>query len=375
MSQTSLHQSPLHKQHLDLKAKMVPFAGWEMPIQYQSIIKEHLAVRNEVGIFDVSHMGEFIFSGTDTIPFLNHLISNDLSAIPIGHGLYSGMLYDNGTFVDDVIVYVLAKDKALMIVNASNIAKDFQWIKTQIDTSEFEVSLTDESQKYGLIAIQGPKVENYIKPIFPNHNLDTAFNVFEYPYQDEIIMIANTGYTGEKGVEICAPHKSIRDIFAKCIDSNVTPCGLGARDSLRLEKGYSLYGHEINDQVTPVESGLMWTVKMNKDFIGKESILALQEKGATQKLVGFIVQEKRGIAREGATVYAKTETLSAPTISATEGEQPSQVIGKVTSGTHSPALGKNIGLAYIDSGYKEKQFYLKIRDNFFLADKNKRVFV
>lgn len=352
-------QIPLHDLHLENGAKIVDFFGWEMPIQYSSIVKEHNAVRENVGIFDVSHMGEFLFKGKGAFDFVNSLISNNLNKIEIGKAMYSGMLYDNATFVDDVIVYLLEEEKVLMVVNASNIDKDFQWVTEKLHFSNYkdEVSLENVSDQYCLLAIQGKKSDTVIPEIFPNLQKEIPFQFEVYPYENEHIIIANTGYTGEKGIEIFAAPEVAKKIFSKAISLGVTPCGLGARDSLRLEKGYSLYGHEISDKINPFESGLMWTVDMGKDFIGKDSLQKIIDAGAKKKLKGLLLE--KGIARDGDSVF----------------DQNGKEIGKVTSGTFSPSLKKGIALAFIHKDNQDKEIFVKIRDKQYPAKIVKRIFV
>lgn len=350
---------PLHDLHLKNGAKIVDFFGWEMPIQYSSIVKEHNAVRENVGIFDVSHMGEFLFKGKEAFDFVNSLISNNLNKIEIGKAMYSGMLYDNATFVDDVIVYLLEEEKILMVVNASNIDKDFQWVTEKLHFSSYkdEVSLENVSDQYCLLAIQGKKSDSVIPEIFPNLQKKVPFQFEVYPYENEHIIIANTGYTGEAGIEIFAAPEVAKKIFSKAVSLGVVPCGLGARDSLRLEKGYSLYGHEISDKINPFESGLMWTVDMEKDFIGKDSLQKIIDAGAKKKLKGLLLE--KGIARDGDSVF----------------DQSGKEIGKVTSGTFSPSLKKGIALAFIHKDNQDKEIFVKIRDKQYPAKIVKRIFV
>lgn len=357
--QKKIKKIPLHDLHCHNGAKMVDFFGWQMPIQYSSIVKEHNGVRDAVGIFDVSHMGEFLFTGEGCFDFVNSLISNNLHKIKIGKAIYSGMLYENATFVDDVIVYLLEKDKILMVVNASNIEKDFQWISEKLHFSSFKdkVSLRNVSDDYCLLAIQGKQSEEVISKMFPNLHNKIPFHFEIYPYKNESIIIANTGYTGEKGIEIFADPKLAEKIFSDAISLGVIPCGLGARDSLRLEKGYSLYGHEIHDKTNPLEGGLMWTVDMEQEFIGKEALQKIIDNGAKKKLVGLLLE--KGIARDGDVIY----------------NQNDQVIGKVSSGTFSPTLKKGIALGFVNKENSLKEVSVSIREKKYLAKIVKRVFV
>ena len=304
-------------------------------------------------------MGEFLFTGENAYDFVNSLISNNLDKIKIGKAIYSGMLYENATFVDDVIVYLLEKDKILMVVNASNIEKDFQWISEKLHFSSYKekVSLKNVSNEYCLLAIQGKQSDQVIDKMFSQLKKQGAFHFEIYPYEGENIIIANTGYTGENGIEIFASAEIANEIFSQAISLGVTPCGLGARDSLRLEKGYSLYGHEITDKINPFESGLMWTVDMEGEFIGRDSLRKIIDKGAKKKLVGLLLE--KGIAREGDQIF----------------DQQERVIGKVTSGIFSPTLKKGIALAFISREVKEKEILVSIREKKYLAKVVKRIFV
>ncbi len=322
----TIQKTALHDLHIESGAKLVDFAGWEMPIQYKNLKEEVLAVRNEVGMFDVSHMGEFIIDGKDTYKFLDYLLPNAIEKAQMNKAIYSPLLRENGTIIDDLIVYKISDTKALICVNAANIFKDFSWITSQIE--KFDCQLSDISNEISLIALQGPKTEEIMKKL----DLGYAYKSISYysvtvdPSQTKH-MIARTGYTGEDGFEIFGTHDYIKNIWTQLLNLGVKPCGLGARDVLRLEVCYPLYGNELNDNVTPLETGLKWTVKMDKDFIGKK---ALEINNVKTQIIKIILE--KGIPRTG---YALENH---------NGER----IGEITSGSMSVGLGKGIALARVD---------------------------
>ncbi|HET7453340.1 MAG TPA: glycine cleavage system aminomethyltransferase GcvT [Thermoanaerobaculia bacterium] len=328
----ALKRTPLYDIHRELGAKMVDFGGWEMPVEYSGIREEHKAVRERAGLFDVSHMGEFEVEGKDALAFLQKLTTNDVSKLSDGRVHYSAMLTPEGTFIDDLLVYRRGDNRYLLVVNAGNTPKDFAHAREI--AKGFDVRLRDASTEYALLALQGPDAEALLAPM-------TKADLAAIPYYGFVegtvsgakAIISRTGYTGEKGFELYvspadAP-RLFREILAAGRGRNVLPAGLGARDTLRLEAKMALYGHDIDDTVTPLEADLGWIVKMGKgDFEGKDVLLRQKEAGLTKKLAGFELLD-RGIARQG---YA-TRSPS--------GE------GVVTSGIPSPTLGKSIGLAYL----------------------------
>jgi aminomethyltransferase len=353
-----MKRTALYEVHKKLGAKLVDFHGWELPIQYNSILKEHIAVRESTGIFDCSHMGQIFVKGKDAHKFTDFLITNSFQNKEDGEGVYSPLLYENGTFVDDLICYALHPDKVLMIVNASNVDKDFEWM--QKHSAEFDVELENASEEFSLLAIQGKTAASIIDQLFPDcySNLKT-FSVAEKTYAGAKCFIAKTGYTGEAGVEVIIKNEAAPALLEKCVELGVAPCGLGARDSLRLEKGYSLYGNEIDDTTNALEAGLKWTVKFDKgDFIGKEALLKIQEEKPKRKLIGFKAKG-RFIARHGDIVVDKNENP----------------IGVVTSGIFSPSLKEPIGLAYINRDYAEDSIILKMNKKTGEAEITKRSFV
>ncbi|HEY3203537.1 MAG TPA: glycine cleavage system aminomethyltransferase GcvT [Thermoanaerobaculia bacterium] len=328
---TALKRTPLYELHRALGAKLIDFGGWEMPVQYAGILEEHRAVRERVGLFDVSHMGELEATGPDAFANLQRLTPNDVAKLADGRIQYSAFLTEKGTFVDDLLVYRRAEDSYLVVVNASNTPKDFGWACAR---AQGNARIEDRSNDYALIAVQGPKSAALLSRESDPDPSDLPY----YGFRDTRVcgapaLVSRTGYTGEDGFEVyCKPGDSER-IFRQLLDEGrpegVLPCGLGARDTLRLEAKMALYGNDIDDTVTPWEADLGWIVKLSKgDFIGRDALVAQRQGEVPRKLVGFEMVD-RGIARHG--YPAKTMA----------GE------GVVTSGTHSPTLGKPIGLALL----------------------------
>lgn len=343
----SLKRTPLYETHVALGAKMVPFAGFEMPVQYPTgITAEHKAVREKAGLFDVSHMGEFIVRGPQAVDFVNHVTTNDVASLKPGQAQYSTILREDGTIVDDCLVY-RSDDRVLMVVNGSNIDKDFAHISRFV--GDFDATLDDISDHVALLALQGPQAAK----ILARHT-DTDLSAIKY-YEFttgtvagvEKVYISRTGYTGEDGFELYFPNEHAPAIWnALTASGEVTPAGLGARDSLRLEMGMALYGNDLDDTTTPLEAALGWLVKMKKgDFVGRDALVAQKERGLTRKLVGFTTTE-RSFPRHGYPVFAKG--------------QPS---GEIRSGTMSPTLGIPIGTAYVppDSAAEGSALEIEIR--------------
>lgn len=334
-----MKRTPLYEEHLKLKGRIVPFGGYDMPVQYSGVIAEHEAVRNAVGLFDVSHMGEFWVEGAGAKAWLGRMTTNDMGKLFDGRCQYNLLCYENGTVVDDIIVSQVSSDKFLIVVNASNADKDFAWLMKH---KPAEVELKNIGDGFSLIAVQGPKSPELMKRVF-NHD----FSALKY-YHFEILpgaglaplagpFVSRTGYTGEDGFEVLVPNaqavKVWNDLLEKGADLGVKPAGLGARDTLRLEAAYSLYGHEISDEITGLEAGLGWVIKPDKgEFIGRAALVREKTEGSKRKLAAFELTEP-AIARDGAEVYAEDGTK----------------IGRVTSGTHSPTLKKAIGLALFDA--------------------------
>lgn len=323
---------PLSSLHESLGAKMVEFAGFWMPVQYSGVIDEHKAVRTSAGIFDVSHMGEFIVRGRNAFNYLQGLISNDLRKIPPFKAQYNILMNENGGAVDDIIIYKLSDDDFFVCVNAANIEKDFNWLKVHKPS---EVELTDLSDAFALFAVQGRNSPHIISKLFPG--IPDKLKIFAFTkinYNNREIIIARTGYTGEDGFEIFHPKELAEELWNKIMQAgkefNLKPCGLGARDTLRLEMGYPLYGHELKDDITPLEAGLERFVSFDKeDFLGRKILEEQKRTGLKRIRAGIILDE--GIPRDGYRVIKN-----------------GREIGYITSGTFSPTLEKGIGLSLIE---------------------------
>ncbi|HEY7335824.1 MAG TPA: glycine cleavage system aminomethyltransferase GcvT [Bryobacteraceae bacterium] len=327
-----MRRTPLYESHRRLGARMVDFGGWEMPVQYSGILAEHHAVRQKVGLFDVSHMGEIEIRGPEATRLVNLVTTNDASRLPAGQAQYSAMLYEHGGFVDDILVHKIADDNYFLCVNAANQEKDFRHIQ---EHNRFDATAENAGGRYAQIAIQGPRALETLQKL----TRVPLAQIRYYRFVDGGVSgaparIARTGYTGEDGFEVyIAPDHSSRlwdEILAAGAEFGVEPCGLGARNTLRLEAKMALYGHEIHASVTPWEADLGWIVKLDKgDFVGREALLKQRQRGVSRKLTGFEMRG-RGIARDGYEVYV--DGLPA---------------GWVTSGGPSPTLNKNIGLCYL----------------------------
>jgi aminomethyltransferase len=326
----SLQRTPLYGCHLEAAARMVDFAGWEMPVQYTGVIEEHRAVRTAAGLFDVSHMGEVRVKGAGAAAFLQRLTPNDVSKLIPGRAHYSGLLTEQGTYIDDILVYRLGPEDFLVVVNASNAQRDFEWIASRA-AGKPDVEVTNESDRYALLALQGPKALSILAPLASPDVTGLKYYGFAQGTVDGVpALISRTGYTGEDGFELYLAPEDAPRVWRRLLDGGAVPAGLGARDTLRLEGAMALYGHEIDETTTPWEAGLAWVVKMDKgDFLGRDALAAQKGRGVPRKLVGFEVRG-RGIARQGHTVVSEGGT-----------------VGAVTSGTWSPTLEKALGLAYV----------------------------
>ncbi|WP_235297520.1 glycine cleavage system aminomethyltransferase GcvT [Portibacter marinus] len=327
-----MKETALTQIHKDLGAKMAEFAGFNMPIVYSSIQDEHLAVRNDVGIFDVSHMGEFRVKGPKALELLQKVTSNDVSKLKINQAQYSCLPNHKGGIVDDLIVYKLDEEDYFLVVNASNIEKDWNWIQSNND---MQAEMINESDRIGLLAVQGPNAGEVLQGLTDITLDDIPFYHFRKGTIAGIddAIISATGYTGSGGFELYVPDHKLPELW-KAIEAK--PCGLGARDTLRLEKAYCLYGNDINDETSPLEAGLGWITKLNKevDFNSKQIFIEQKQEGITKKLVGFKVNDRR-VPRHDYEILNEKE----------------EVIGKVTSGTQSPNLGTPIGLGYVAIDY------------------------
>lgn len=333
MEQNENKTTCLHDLHLALNAKMSPFAGFDMPIEYKGIVEEHNAVREGVGVFDVSHMGEVYVEGTDARRFVNHIFTNDVTKIGDGDILYGMMLYPNGGVVDDLLVYRLAENEYFLVINAGNIAKDLAWI--QDAAKGYDVQINDLSDYYGELAVQGPAAEKTLSDVLGIDASDLTFYTFKgIEKDDEKMIISRTGYTGEDGFEVYASHEATRRFWQKLMDAGVQPCGLGCRDTLRFEAGLPLYGDELTAEITPVEAGLSMFCKLDKDeFIGKDVVARQKAEGVDRKSVGLEI-EGPAIARHGYDVLDEDGT----------------VIGTVTTGYRSITLNRNLAMALVNIG-------------------------
>lgn len=342
---------PLRHIHEALGAKMVDFAGFYMPVQYEGVTIEHETVRNGIGVFDVSHMGEFLLSGENALNLIQKVCSNDASTIEIGKAQYSCLPNENGGIIDDLIIYRMKEDQYLLVVNASNIDKDWNWISKHNDLG---VEMRNLSEDYALLAIQGPKSIEAMQSL-------TSVNLSEIPYYSFVVgdfagiqnvIISATGYTGSGGFEIYCKNDEVEQIWNKVFEAGasfeIKPIGLAARDTLRLEMGFCLYGNDIDDTTSPLEAGLGWITKFTKDFINSENLKKQKEEGVKRKLVGFELLE-RGIPRHDYEIADAT----------------GNIIGKVTSGTMAPSVGKGIGLGYVttENSKPETEIFIKIRNN------------
>jgi aminomethyltransferase len=345
-----LQRIPLHDKHVALGAKIVPFAGFEMPVRYSSDIEEHNAVRNAVGLFDVSHMGEFLIEGPQALDLLQWVTSNDVSKLTDGKIQYSCLPNGKGGIVDDLLVYRVEAEKYFIVVNASNIQKDWDWISAQ--NQKFNAKMTNLSDGLALFALQGPRAVDVMKKLTKKEISELEYYTFATADIGEVkdLMISATGYTGAGGFEVYVPNVSATKVWDALMDAGkefgIQPIGLGARDTLRLEMGYCLYGNDIDDQTSPVEAGLSWVTKFSKDFIDKSLLLDQKEKGVSRKLVAFELID-RGIPRSHYVVCTADGTK----------------IGEVTSGTQSPTLSKGIGMAYVSPEYSQvgTEIYIDIR--------------
>lgn len=349
----TMKNTPLTALHHTLGAKMAEFAGYEMPIVYSGIQDEHQAVREAVGLFDVSHMGEFIFKGEGAANLIQRLTSNDVSRLQPGQAQYSCLPNAQGGIIDDLLVYHLEDGNFMLVVNASNIAKDWNWIA---EHNRDGVEAHDVSDKTALLALQGPRAAAVLQPL-------TELNLAEIPYYHfakgivagiKQVLVSNTGYTGSGGFELYCYNKDVQALWEALMESGrkegIKPCGLAARDTLRLEMGFCLYGNDIDDSTSPLEAGLGWITKLQaagNEFVGKDQVVALKSRGLERKLVGFELLD-RGVPRQGYPLLdAKGKT-----------------IGKVTSGTMGPTLGKAIGMGYVQTAFAAEgsEIFVEVRN-------------
>jgi len=353
----------LNDLHIALGAKMVPFAGFNMPVQYTNLIQEHNAVRNNVGVFDVSHMGEFVIKGEKALDLIQLVTSNDASKLTDGKVQYSCLPNNTGGIVDDLLVYRWNENEYYLVVNAGNIEKDWNWIAQH---NTFGVSMENISNQLSLFAVQGPNAIKVLQTL-------TDVNLGEMEYYSfkggtiagcQDVIISNTGYTGASGFELYVWNKDAKKLWDAIFEAgksfDIQACGLGCRDTLRLEKGFCLYGHDINDTTSPIEAGLGWITKFTKDFVNSAYHKSLKENGVSKKLVGFEMID-RGIPRQHYNIQNAN----------------GDVIGEVTSGTQSPTLGKAIGMGYvtIENSKLDTEIFIEIRDKSLKAKVSKVPFL
>lgn len=341
-----MKKTPLYEKHIQLKGKMIDFGGWSLPVEYTGIIPEHEAVRTKAGIFDVSHMGEITVKGEDSEKYLQMLLTNDISLLNNNQIAYTAMCYPHGGVVDDLLVYKYSNTDYLLVVNASNTEKDYQWMKENIFGN---TEILNVSENYAQLALQGPLAETILQKLTKKNLNEIEF----YYFSDNVkvgnieALVSRTGYTGEDGFELYFAYDKAEEMWDLILeagkDEGLIPAGLGARDTLRFEASLPLYGHELNENITPLEAGLGFFVKLNKEnFIGKEALARQKSEGLKRRIVGFEMID-RGIPRNNYEVYK-------------EGEK----IGYVTTGSFSPTLKKNIGLALIDSAYSKEGTEIEI---------------
>ena len=346
----ALQSVELNDLHISLGGKMVPFAGFNMPVQYSNLIQEHHAVRNSVGVFDVSHMGEFVLKGDKALDLIQLVTSNDASKLTDGKVQYSCLPNNTGGIVDDLLVYRFSETEYYLVVNASNIKKDWDWISSH---NTFGVQMEDISNQLSLLAVQGPNAIKVLQKL-------TEVELSSMPYYSfktgtmagiDDVIISNTGYTGAGGFELYVWNKDAKALWEAVFEAgkefDIIPCGLGCRDTLRLEKGFCLYGNDIDDTTSPIEAGLGWITKFTKDFVNSAYHKSLKDNGVTKKLVGFEMID-RGIPRQHYMIK----------------DAEGNAIGEVTSGTQSPSLGKAIGMGYVAISHAnaDTEIFIEIRD-------------
>ncbi len=339
----NIKKTCLHSRHVESGALMSPFAGFDMPIQYTNITDEHNAVRRNVGVFDVSHMGEVRVSGPEAEKFVNHIFVNDVTGAPDGQIFYGMMCYENGGVVDDLLVYKVNDNEFFLVINASNIDKDFAWIEK--NAAGFDVKVVNQSDYYAELAVQGPRAEETLMRLLDLPLNEIAFYNFKtFPIDGEEVIISRTGYTGEDGFEVYGSNDFIVKLWDRLMADGVTPCGLGCRDTLRFEVGLPLYGDELTEEITPLEASLSMFVKFDKpEFIGKEALLKQKEEGLKRRIIGIELEGKQ-IPRHGYLV-----------------ESDGNVIGEVTTGYRSISTGKSVAMAMVQKGYTKLGTPVEVR--------------
>jgi aminomethyltransferase len=355
VTETAPKSTPLYEEHLRLGAKMVPFAGWLMPVQYTSIVAEHQAVRNKVGIFDISHMGQLIVEGSGGQEWLNTMLTNNIERLDVGHGQYTFLLNECGGIIDDLIVYRIDEQKFLLVVNAARTDEDCAWLQKHLGAN---VKIENRSADFGGVAIQGPRIAEFFHALFgADSELPARNHIVDLPFGGTNVSLARTGYTGEDGVEVFfrADYavKFWNAVLEKGKPFGIKPCGLGARDTLRLEVCYPLNGSDLSPDRNPIEAGLGFFVDLTKpNFIGRDVLLEAKENGTREKLVPFRMKEKGPLPRPHYAVFENGER-----------------VGEVTSGTLSPSLNWGIGMAYVSAAHANigSQIDIEIRGKKFPA--------
>ena len=341
---THAKRTPLYELHKKAGARFVEFNGWEMPVYYSNITEEHKTVRSQAGLFDISHMGQFLIEGPTAETTLQSITCNDVRKLDSGRCQYSAFLYENGTFVDDIVIYKHHDQKYMICVNAGNAEKDFEWVQNHLQEG---TSAKNVSDQYALLALQGPQAEDILRALAPDPQSLKTYHFMETQIHNTNVLVSRTGYTGEDGFEFYIPSRNATNLWTAIMEAGksfgLKPIGLGARDTLRLEASYSLYGHEIDDQTLPWEAKLGWIVKMNGEgFIGKEALAQAKEQTPKKVRIGIEMTDK-GIARQGYPI-----------------EQEGRVIGQVTSGTLSPTFQKAIAIGYVTPDCSEKGTKIQI---------------
>lgn len=357
-----MKNTALTQKHIELGAKMVSFAEYNMPVQYKGVNIEHETVRSGVGVFDVSHMGEFIIKGENALDLIQKISSNDASKLFPGRAQYSCMPNDEGGIVDDLLIYMLAENEYMLVVNASNIKKDWDWISSH---NSFAAEMIDVSDNISLLAVQGPKANKVLQKLTSVNLSDIKYYHFtkgEFAGVDNVILSA-TGYTGSGGFELYIPNEVANEVWTKLFEAgeeeNISPIGLAARDTLRLEMGFCLYGNDIDDTTSPLEAGLGWITKFSKEFINSDSLKKQKEEGVKNKLIAFELLE-RGIPRKDYLIK----------------DSNGNTIGRVTSGTMGPSVKKAIGMGYVKKEFSQEgqEIYLEIRNKLIAAKISKAPF-
>jgi len=364
---TKLKRTSLYDAHIALGGRVIEFGGWEMPVLYSGIVPEHHAARQAAGLFDISHMGQFMFDGPDALKFLNQLLTNDLAKLEPGQGQYTLLCQNNGGVIDDLYAYRLYPDRYLLVVNASRIEVDWMWFKAQRNTrhKSLQFEMADRSGSLSAMALQGPRAAEIIGGEFPVAVELKKNQIAELDFGSTPAWVSRTGYTGEDGFELVVPNNHALALWNHLLSLGealgLKPAGLGARDTLRTEAGYSLYGHELTSETTPIEAGLGWAVALSKrDFTGREMLAVQKQDGVSRRCVGFRMTAKSPPPREQYRVFSADGT--------------DREIGGVTSGTQSPSLGCGIGLGYVETAHAKAgtPIEIEIRNRRFPAEVVKR---